>query len=97
LWDEPGPLVVGEWLSGGRPVLATRRGGLAEAARRGGLMSFEESAPALVGVVERLRLEDEWQRLLATLPAVNGTADVDRWLDAHLEAYATALGAQSPS
>ncbi|MDX6660032.1 MAG: hypothetical protein QOJ55_854 [Solirubrobacteraceae bacterium] len=97
LWDEPGPLVVGEWLSGGRPVLATRRGGLAEAARGGGVMSFEESTPALVRVVERLRLEDEWQRLLATLPAVNGSADVDRWIDAHLEAYATALGVPSPS
>jgi hypothetical protein len=60
-------------------------------------MSFEESAPALVRLVERLRLEDEWQGLLATLPDVNGAADVDRWLDAHLEAYATAVGAPSPS
>jgi hypothetical protein len=60
-------------------------------------MSFDESAPGLVRVVERLRLNDEWQGLLATLPAVSGSADVDRWIDAHLEAYATALGAPSPS
>src|SRR2546421_1943227 len=93
LWDEPGPLVVGEWLSGGRPVLATRRGGLAEAAMRGGLMSFEESTSALVEAVGRLRREDEWRRVLATMPAVEGYADVERWLDEHEEAYQTALKA----
>ncbi len=97
LWDEPGPLVVGEWLSGGRPVLATRRGGLAEAARRGGVMSFDESPPALVDAVRRLREEDEWHRILASMPAVEDDADLEAWLDAHEEAYEAALEAQSAS
>jgi glycosyltransferase involved in cell wall biosynthesis len=97
LWDEPGPLVVGEWLSGGRPVLATRRGGLAEAAERGGVVSFDESTPALVDAVARLRQDGEWRRVLATVPAVEGDADIQRWLEAHVEAYETALAAQSAS
>ena len=97
LWDEPGPLVVGEWLSGGRPVLATRRGGLAEAAERGGVLSFDESTPALVDAVGRLRQEGEWRRVLATVPALEGYADIERWIEAHVEAYETALAAQSAS
>jgi len=92
LWDEPGPLVIGEWLASGRPVLATRRGGLAEAARGGGMISFDESTPALLDAVGRLRGEAEWRRILATVPTVEDDSDVQRWVDEHEAAYAMACG-----
>ncbi|HVE68780.1 MAG TPA: glycosyltransferase [Solirubrobacteraceae bacterium] len=93
LWDEPGPLVVGEWLSAARPVLATRRGGLADAARRGGIVVFDESPPALVDAARRLIAPGEWQRVLATIPRPPEGSDLERWLDQHEAAYRAAVGA----
>jgi glycosyltransferase involved in cell wall biosynthesis len=93
LWEEPSgpPYVVCEWLAAGRPVLATRRGGLLEAARDGGVMQLDESPAGLVEAVLRLRGEEEWRRLIATVPVVDGDADVQRWLDEHHAAYEAAL------
>jgi len=97
LWDEPGPLVVGEWLSSGRPVLATRRGGLVEAAHRGGVVLFDESAPALLGAVERLDDEEVWRDVEASLPEVHGAEDIERWLDEHEAAYEVAREVPTPA
>jgi glycosyltransferase involved in cell wall biosynthesis len=91
LWDEPGPFVVGEWLAAGRPLLATRRGGLAEAERRGGVLTFEECSAALVDAALRVRDPEQWAGLVATLPHVDGDADIERWLDAHELAYEAAI------
>jgi glycosyltransferase involved in cell wall biosynthesis len=91
LWDEPGPYVVAEWLAAGRPVIATRRGGLAEAEERGGVIAFDESAEGLVRAALRLCDRDSWTRLVATLPRVDGDSAIQDWLDAHEAAYAAAL------
>jgi glycosyltransferase involved in cell wall biosynthesis len=93
LWEEPGgpPYVVCDWLSAGRPVLVTRRGGLREAAQGGGVVAFHGSPGGLVDVVLRLRDPDEWRRLLAAVPAVDGDADMQRWLDQHEAAYEAAV------
>jgi hypothetical protein len=41
--------------------------------------------------VLRLRDPDEWRRLLAAVPAVDGDADMQRWLDQHEAAYEAAV------
>lgn len=92
VWEEPGlTFVVSEWLAAGRPVLATARGGLAEAGARGGVMAVEPSATALADAVAQLRDQLRWQHLLASVPVVEGTADVERWVDEHEAVYAVAL------
>ena len=93
LWDEPGggPFVLGEWLGAGRPVLATARGGLAEAARRGGVMAFGESAAELVDAALRLGDRDEWRQLLASVPKIDGDEELHRWVEEHEAAYKAAL------
>jgi glycosyltransferase involved in cell wall biosynthesis len=100
LWEEPSgpPYVVREWQAAGRPVLSTRRGGLAEAAPGPGVVAFDESPEALVEATLRLCEPQEWLRVRATIPAVEGDADVRRWLDQHLAVYEMALeGTASPA
>jgi glycosyltransferase involved in cell wall biosynthesis len=87
LWDEPGAYVVREWLGSGRPVLATPRGGLLESERRGGVLTFDESPAGLEHAAQRLRDPEVWEALLATIPRVEGDADLERWLDEHEAAY----------
>jgi glycosyltransferase involved in cell wall biosynthesis len=92
LWEEPSgpPYVVLEWLAAGRPVLATARGGLAEAQELGGVAPLE---PTVEGLLEAAgREERTWRELAAALPAVAGDEDVERWLDEHEDVYAAALG-----
>jgi glycosyltransferase involved in cell wall biosynthesis len=94
LWDEPSgpPYVVCEWLAAGRPVLVTRRPALLEAAsRHGGIVPFEESTAGLRDAVARVAGTQEWARLIASLPAVEGDADVDRWLQDHERIFELAL------
>ncbi len=93
LCNDVGPFVVPEWLSAGRPLLATRRGSLIEAERRGGVMTFDESPAALVGAVRSLGDAQRWSKLVASMPAVDGDTHVERWLDDHEAAYAAAVGA----
>ncbi len=95
VYNDVGPFVISDWLSGGRPVLATNRGGLIEAERRGGVMMFGESPGALLQAALRLRDVDRWPELVATLPTVDGHADVERWLDEHEAAYVAAVGPAS--
>jgi glycosyltransferase involved in cell wall biosynthesis len=93
VWEEPGlTFVVSEWLAAGRPVVASARGGLAEAGPRGGVMAVEPSATALADAVAQLRDQDRWRRLRASVPAVEDTADIERWVDEHEAAYAAAAG-----
>ena len=89
LWDEPGggPFVVGEWLGAGRPVLTTRRGGLAEAEQAGGVMPFGDTAASLADTSQRLRNPDAWGRLVASVPRLDGDASLGAWLDRHEEIY----------
>ena len=89
LCDEAGgpPYVVCEWLAAGRPVLATPRGGQVEADQASGVVPFDESPAGLVEEVLRLRSEEEWRQLIASVPLVEGDADVRRWLDEHEALY----------
>jgi glycosyltransferase involved in cell wall biosynthesis len=92
LWEEPSgpPYVVCEWLAIGRPVLVTPRGGLIEAADRGGVVAFDPSPESLLGAVRALRRKES-ASVLAPLPVVNDDEDHGRWLDEHEAAYRLAL------
>jgi len=94
-WDEPSgpPYVVCEWLAAGRPVLASERGGLAEAASTlGGVLLLEPSARGVVTAVRRLRAEQEFRAVVASVPTADAS-DFDRWLDEHEQIYASAMTA----
>jgi glycosyltransferase involved in cell wall biosynthesis len=91
LWEEPGLTFAAlEWLGGGRPVLATSRGGLAELGG-GGVVTLSGSSEDLLARVAELLDETAWARLLATVPEVDGDRDADRWLQAHRDVYVRAL------
>jgi glycosyltransferase involved in cell wall biosynthesis len=93
LWEEPGPLVIGEWLSAGRPVLGTRRGGIGEAVKRGDVIPFDSTAADLCEAVRRLTDEEVWRRAVKAVPVIDAEGDMDRWLDQHLDAYEIAISA----
>ena len=83
LWLEPGgpPYSLLEWLAGGRPVLASRRGGLAEAPELfSGVGGFEPRPDALVAAVTELRKT-------APVAPPRPPADRDRWLADHERIY----------
>ncbi len=96
LWEEPGPLVIGEWLSAGRPVLGTRRGGIGEAVTRGDVIPFDDTVADLLEVVRRLREGDTWRRAVKAIPVIDAEGDMDRWLQQHLDAYEIATAASGP-
>lgn len=88
LWEEPAVTFAAlEWLAAGRPVLATRRGGLAELDDLGGVVHYDGSAAGLVAGVEQLRQGEGWRQLSATVPVVQDDSDRERWLQSHLSAY----------
>ena len=93
-WDEPSgpPYVVCEWLAAGRPVLASTRGGLAEAQLLPGVLPVEPDADGIVDAVRALVAEGPWRDALAAVPVVTDDRDLARWLDDHERVYAEAAG-----
>jgi glycogen synthase len=88
-WEEPGapPYSVAEWLAGGRPVLASSRGGLQEAIQRlSGVEGVEPEADKLVAAVRRLADGVTWRKLVASIPPPVAAAGA-AWLDRHEAVY----------
>jgi glycogen synthase len=86
VWAEPAgpPYTLLEWLTAGRPVISSRRGGLAESADLPGVHAIEPTARDLVATVERLREPDAWQRALAAVRIFRAAPeDAGRWIDEH--------------
>jgi glycosyltransferase involved in cell wall biosynthesis len=99
LWDEPSgpPYVVCEWLAAGRPVLATRRGGLAEAIELlGGVLPLEPTAEGIVSAVAALGDDTRWRAAVAAVPRPAEDA-VGRWLDEYERLYRAVAGAPAPA
>src|SRR5919206_417612 len=67
VWDEPGgpPLALLDWLSAGRPVLSSGRGGLSELQGARGVIEVEPTADALVRAAAALRDPHVWDELRA--------------------------------
>jgi glycosyltransferase involved in cell wall biosynthesis len=101
VWNEPGgpPYAVLEWLTAGRPVFVSPRGGLGEALGDGvaGLFRVEPTAEGIVGAVRALADDEElWSDSIALVRPPAGLADgLEGWLDAHERIYRAAAGARA--
>jgi glycosyltransferase involved in cell wall biosynthesis len=89
IWAEPGgpTHTMIEWLSSGRPVLVSRRGGLGEVVDLfGGSSAIEPTVSGIVAAIERLTSEPEWRRQVA---AVRPIADNEHetWIGRHVSIY----------
>lgn len=91
VWDEPGapPYAALEWLAAGRPVLASRRGGLGEAADElAGLRGLEPTATGIAVACRELLQPAAWADAVgAASEPVARAGDEERWLDDHVGVY----------
>jgi glycosyltransferase involved in cell wall biosynthesis len=90
VWDEPGgpPYTLVEWLAAGRPVLASRGGGLGEAVDElPGAIGIEPTAAGIVSAVRELRQPEAWRSAVAAVGPIGSPDDLDRWLDDHERVY----------
>jgi glycosyltransferase involved in cell wall biosynthesis len=86
VWPEPAgpPFAVLEWLAAGRPVIASRRGGLAESAALDGVRAMEPTVDELLAALD--------SPLPRPKPADEGEREHERWLDAHATLLERAAG-----
>lgn len=94
VWNEPGgpPYSLVEWLQAGRPVLASRRGGLGEAVDElPGAIGVEPTAEGIASAVRSLLDAVRWRAAVASVRPVGAPGDLDRWLGDHERIYADAI------
>jgi glycosyltransferase involved in cell wall biosynthesis len=95
VWAEPGgpANVMVEWLSAGRPVLVSNRGGLGEAIELfAGAVALEPTVEGIVAAVAPLLDAGAWQRAVrAVRPPSVGGDDVSRWVSDHERIFRSAL------
>ena len=99
VWEEPGgpPNAMLEWLSLGRPVLASTRGGLGEAVQRlSGTRPLEPTFEGIVEAVAALREPDAWRATCAGVPRLDQAADESRWIGQHEQVYRRHLAGATP-
>jgi glycosyltransferase involved in cell wall biosynthesis len=88
-WEEPGapPYSVAEWLAAGRPILVSRRGGLAElGAQFAGVVTMEAGPEGLVEAARKLADGAAWDELVRSIPLPDDAAAAE-WLDRHEALY----------
>ncbi len=93
VWLEPGgpPYAPLEWLAAKRPVLVSRRGGLAETAEViPGVEAFEPTVNGLVEAATRLREADVFEPAVRALEGLDPQAARSQWLDDHERVYRAA-------
>lgn len=93
IWEEPGgpPLTVFDWLSAGRPVLASPRGGLCEALDRlPGCVAVEPTAAGIVTAVRDLLDSRTWRSVAESVRPVE-TRSLEQWAGEHVAVYHAAL------
>jgi glycosyltransferase involved in cell wall biosynthesis len=87
-WEDPAPFTPLEWLASGRPVIATRNGGLPELTELGGAYTFDGTRKGLLDTVAGLASLSSFAALVSTVPPTKGKTDLVRWLDEHEQIYA---------
>lgn len=93
IWREPGgpPNSFLEWLSAGRPVLASRRGCLNEVIdTHGGSIAIEPTAASIIDTVSALAKGDRWGALVQQVGRVDTSNSEDRWLDRYAALFSAA-------
>jgi glycosyltransferase involved in cell wall biosynthesis len=94
VWHEPGgpTMVALEWLTAGRPLLISPRGGMGEIVPElDGAIAVEPSVEAITATVERLRAPEEWRRAVSTVRPPRSERNLEEWLDAHERTYTRAI------
>ncbi len=98
IWAEPGGPVYTmiEWLFSGRPVIVSRRGGLAEVADEfGGVIAIEPTAEGIVTAIRRLSFDSTWRQEVSQVRPIVPDA-YDGWIRTHESIYRSAvIGASS--
>jgi glycosyltransferase involved in cell wall biosynthesis len=90
-WEEPAVTFAAlEWLGARRPIVVSDRGALTELVGAPGVVSYDASAAGLLDAVGQMQQPDRWSRLTGDLDRAARDDDIERWLTAHLDAYAQA-------
>ncbi len=95
VWAEPGgpTFTMAEWLSGGRPVLVSRRGGLGEVAGvYPGSVAVEPCVQSIVEATASAVHPPRWAELVSAALSTRADAGARDWTLAHSEIYSSALG-----
>ena len=90
LWDEPGgpTYTMIEWLSAGRPVLVSRRGGLAEVIDSyPGAIPVDPTVAGIVEAVQRLSDPHRWHDAVNSVRFLDTDGALDRWVDSYERIY----------
>jgi glycosyltransferase involved in cell wall biosynthesis len=90
IWEEPGgpPWAVLDWLSAGRPVLLSPRGGLGEAIELcGGAFPVEPTREGIEATVSRLLDPQAWRETVGAVQPVEASATREKWLEEHRLIY----------
>lgn len=97
LWPEPGgpPYVVLEWLTAGRPVLVSDRGGLAESDAFPGVITFEPTTDGMMSALQALKPTEAWRATIGGVGTVGSPEELNRWIGEHENIYQIAAAADA--
>jgi glycosyltransferase involved in cell wall biosynthesis len=91
VWEEPGAYTPIEWLSSGRPVLVSVRGGLGEMVDSwSGAIAVDVTPEAIVSAVDELLEPTAWQRAVSRVRPAGSAHAFTQWMDAHEAVYEAA-------
>jgi glycosyltransferase involved in cell wall biosynthesis len=92
VWEEPGAYSAIEWLSSGRPVLVSLRGGLSEMIdSASGAIAVDATPQGIVSAVERLLESTAWQRAVSRVRPMGSDRAFTQWVDTHEAVYEAAV------
>ena len=99
LWNEPFGLVVTEALAFGKPVIASRRGGIPEIIRNGenGLLFDAESPDALLTAIRSLGDDAELRGRMGRQSRLSAArfTDISSWVRQHIDIYREVLSGET--
>jgi len=92
LWDEPAPYTPLEWLSAGRPVLVSARGGIGEMMDSwSGAIAVDPTPEGIVSAVDRLLEPVTWRHAVARVRRPDSPVAFADWVDKHEAVYESAV------
>jgi glycosyltransferase involved in cell wall biosynthesis len=95
VWAEPGgpTFTMIEWLTAGRPVLVSNRGGLGEVAGvYPGSVAIEPSVESILEAIKEACETSRWSELVGAARSSGSRREVESWTTAHTEIYRVARG-----
>jgi glycosyltransferase involved in cell wall biosynthesis len=92
VWAEPGgpTHTLIEWVCSGRPVLVSGRGGLGEVVDLyRPAIRVEPTVEGITSGIAALAEPSTWQELLSSFEPIDSSGELERWVQAHEELYAS--------